>query len=155
MTRFCNETFSKISQEGLTPSKNWYLFSPPNSECFYLEFKARCDILIWTYQKALARYLETINALFRCDRWFFITWFDHGLSDLWDHVACTRILFSQWSAANYYQHRKWSDFTRLSGPTSGWNFTRLLKSEDYSVERFSLWCFLDDASWRSPPIKSR
>ena len=71
-----------------------------------------------------------INALFRCDRWIFITWLDHGLSDLWNHVACTRILFSQWSAANYYQHRKWSDFTRFSGPTSGWYFTRLLKSDE-------------------------
>ena len=106
----------KISKipEGLTQSKNWYLFTPPNSECLYLEFKARCDILIWTNQRAFARYLETINALFRCDRWL-ITWLDHGLSDLWYHVASSRIPISQWSAAIYYQHWNWSDFTRFSG----------------------------------------
>ena len=109
----CEIKISKIP-EGLTQSKNWYLFTPPNSECLYLEFKARCEILIWTNQRAFARYLETINALFRCDRWL-ITCLDRGSSDLSNHVVSSRILFSQWSAAIYYQHWNWSDFTRFSG----------------------------------------
>ena len=120
----------KISKipEGLTQSKNWYLFTPPNSECLYLEFKARCDILIWTNQRAFARYLETINALFRCDRWL-ITWLDHGLSDLWYHVASSRIPISQWSAAIYYQHWNWSNFTRFSGSKPEIrNFIKILDS---------------------------